>query len=55
MIIEDPAGDSEQVSDERIPNGVPDTDSFFPTHHDVAGPQHAQLLRDRLLEGERVL
>ena len=56
MIVEDPAGDVEQITDQRVAQRVSHRQSFLLRRHDVLVPQHGQLLRDdRLLQRQRVL
>src|SRR5688572_16286578 len=54
--VENAARDREQVDDERIAEGVTDTDTFFATADDVRGAQDGELLRhDRLVDAEYFL
>src|SRR5262245_52437580 len=56
LIVEDPAGNVEQVSDEPVPHRVADADPFFAADDDVAGSKDAKLLGDdRLTDPDGVL
>ena len=56
VIIENAAGDREQVDDERIAQGVTDADAFFPAADDVCRAQDGELLRhDRLVDAKHLL
>jgi hypothetical protein len=56
MIVKDPASDIEQLSDKRVPQRIPDRQSFFLRRNDILIPQHGQLLRDtRLVERQFLL
>ena len=56
VIVEDLAGDIEEVADERIAYGVSHAHACFPADHNVVSPQDAQLLREaRLTNAQRQL
>jgi hypothetical protein len=53
MIVEDAAGDIEQLADERVAQGVADRQSFLLRRDDVLVAKNGQLLRNqRLVECE---
>jgi hypothetical protein len=56
MVVEDPAGDVEQIADQRVAQRVSHRQSLLLRGHDGLVPQYRQLLRDdRLLERQLVL
>ena len=56
LVVEDPAGDVEQVADQRVADGVTDADAGLGSDDDLAGAEDRELLRHhRLLEPELFL
>jgi hypothetical protein len=56
VVVKDPTREAQQVTDERIPDGIPHGHPFLPRRHDVLAAEDGQLLRnDRLIERERLL
>jgi len=56
VIVENAARDAQQVADEGVTDGVPDTNAFLASGHDVVGTKYCQLLRhDWLVDAEHFL
>lgn len=56
VVVEDPPRRAQELRNQRIAHGVPDTDTFLAASNDVVGTQHGELLRDhRLLDAQCVL
>ena len=55
-VIEDAAGNGEQIADRGVAHGVADGGALLAGAHHALGPQHGELLGNRrLVEAERVL
>ena len=56
VVVEDPPRRAQELRNQRIAHGVPDTDTFLAPGNDVVGTQDGELLRhDRLLHAQCVL